>query len=205
MKELSAKNDDVAFRNAQRGDRDVVIQNAEAHFRSAEAALHLESHQRDVAMSLAREVATGQSAALLPYEQQFERQRVEQAAQAGRANTMYLDAEQPIYALEGMVHSAKANTEEYAQLVSGSVSTVYALEGEASRLQQFIALPCEDIAQLNRFNEEMKESWNIMTATNSTLRAQLNLAESTFTSEQRDASARLQEDLCLRTVSMYSP
>ena len=37
-----------------------------------------------------------------------------------------------------------------------------------------------------------------MTTTSSTLRAQLNLVESTFTSEQRDASARLQEDLRLR-------
>ena len=44
----------------------------------------------------------------------------------------------------------------------------------------------------------MKESWNVITTTNCTLRAQLNLAESSFTTEQRDASARLQEDLCLR-------
>ena len=64
MKELSAKNDEVAFLNAQRSDRDVVIQNAEVHIRSAEAALHLESQQRDVAVSMAREVATGQSAVL---------------------------------------------------------------------------------------------------------------------------------------------
>ena len=34
--------------------------------------------------------------------------------------------------------------------------------------------------------------------TNNTLRAQLSLAESSFTAEQRDASARLQEDLSLR-------
>ena len=99
MKELSATNDEVAFLNAQTNDRDAVIQNAEAHFRSAEAALHLESQQRDVATSLAREVATGLSAVILQYEQQIERQRMEQAAQAGRANTMYLDAEQHISSL----------------------------------------------------------------------------------------------------------
>ena len=34
--------------------------------------------------------------------------------------------------------------------------------------------------------------------TNNTLRAQLNLAESSFTTEQRDASARPQEDFRLR-------
>ena len=37
-----------------------------------------------------------------------------------------------------------------------------------------------------------------MTAANSPLRAQLSLAESSFTSEQRDASARLSEDARLR-------
>ena len=40
--------------------------------------------------------------------QQVERQRVEQAAQAGRVTTMYADAEQQIFALEGMAQDAKA-------------------------------------------------------------------------------------------------
>ena len=82
MKELNAKNDDVAFLSAQKIDRDSVIQNAEIHIRSAEAALHHESQQRDVAISMAREVATGQSAALLQVEHQAEYRVVEQAAQA---------------------------------------------------------------------------------------------------------------------------
>ena len=56
----------------------------------------------------------------------------------------------------------------------------------------------EEIVQLKRSNDEMTESWNATMTTNSTLRAQLNLAESSFTAEQRDASARLQEDLHLR-------
>ena len=68
MKELNAKNDEVAFFNAQRSDRDAVIPNAEAHIRTAEAALHLESQQRDVAISMAREVALGQYTVLLQYE-----------------------------------------------------------------------------------------------------------------------------------------
>jgi hypothetical protein len=57
---------------------------------------------------------------------------------------------------------------------------------------------CEEIVQLKRSNDEMKESWNVTMTTNDTLRAQLNLVESSFTAEQRDASARLQEDLRLR-------
>ena len=106
-----------------------------------------------------------------------------------------LDAEQQIFSVEGLAQNANSKTEEYAQLLSGSVSTVPALEGETSLLQQTIVMHREEITQLNR---EIKESRNHMTTTNSTLRAPLNLAESTFTSEQRDVSTRLQEDLRLR-------
>ena len=111
---------------------------------------------------------------------------------------MYASAEQQIFSLEHMVIEAKAIAEESSQLLSGSVSAVYALEGETSRLQQTINMRCEEITQLTRTNEEMKQSWTATMTANNTLRAQLNLAESSFTAEQRDASARLQEDLRLR-------
>ena len=65
----------------------------EAHIRTAEAALYLESQQRDVAISMAREVAIGQSAVLLQFEQQAERQKVDRAALTSRATTMDADAE----------------------------------------------------------------------------------------------------------------
>ena len=58
---------------------------------------------------------------------------------------MYLDAEQQILSIEGLAQNANAKTEEYAQLLFGSVSTVYALEGETSRLQQTIVMHCEEI------------------------------------------------------------
>ena len=70
MRELNAKNDEVASLHAQRGERDTIIHNAEAHVRSAEQALYLESQQRDVAISMAREVASGQTAVLHQMEQQ---------------------------------------------------------------------------------------------------------------------------------------
>ena len=53
----------------------------------------------------------------------------------------------------------------------------------------------KEIAQLKRANAEMKQSWGATMTMNNTLSAQLNLAESSFTAEQRDASARLQEYL----------
>jgi hypothetical protein len=198
MQELNANNDEVASLHAQRSDRDAVIRNAEVHIRSAEEALHLESQQRDVAISMAREVATGQTAVLHQLEQRAENQMVEQAAQAGRITTMYTDAEQHISSLEHMVRDAKAKSEETSQLLPGTVSAVYALEGATSRLQQTINMHCEEITQLKRANEDMKQSWNATMTMNNTLRAQLNLAESSFTAEQRDASAPLQEDLRLR-------
>ena len=56
---------------------------------------------------MAREVATGQSAVLHQYEQQIERQKVEQAAQADRAHTMCLDLKRQVFSLAGLVQIAK--------------------------------------------------------------------------------------------------
>ena len=50
MRELSARDDEVASLHAQRSERDTIIQHAEAHVRSAEQALQIESQQRDVAI-----------------------------------------------------------------------------------------------------------------------------------------------------------
>ena len=76
MKELNAKERCSRIVDcAEKSDREVVIQNAEAHIRTVEAAIYFESQQRDVAISMAREVATGQSAVLHQYEQQAERQQ----------------------------------------------------------------------------------------------------------------------------------
>ena len=72
----------------------------EAHITTVDAALRLASQQRDVAISMAREVATGQYAVLHQYEQQVERQRVEQTAQSDRANSMFLEAERQVFPLK---------------------------------------------------------------------------------------------------------
>ncbi len=68
-----------------------------------------------------------------------------QAAQASRVTIMYADAEHQTFALECMVRDAKAGTEESSQLLFGSVSTVYALEGETSRLQHTINAHREEV------------------------------------------------------------
>ena len=55
---------------------------------------NFESQQRDVAISMAREVASGQTVVLHQVEQRAETKMVEQAAQADRTATRYADAEQ---------------------------------------------------------------------------------------------------------------
>ena len=130
---------------------------------------------------------------------------MEQAAQADRITTMYANAEQQVFSLEDLVRETKTKAEESLQLLSGSVSAVYAPAGETSRLQQIINMRCEEITQLTRASEEMQQSWTATVTANATLRAQLSLAESSFTAEQRDASTRLQEDLRLRNeLSVYA-
>ena len=68
-------------------------------------------------------------------------------------------------------------------------------ERHTTKLQQTIVMRCEETTQLTRF----KESWNQMKIANGAISARLNLVESAFTSERRDASTRLNEDLRLRS------
>ncbi|MFM7989781.1 MAG: hypothetical protein ACKPKO_61755, partial [Candidatus Fonsibacter sp.] len=69
-----------------------ALQVAESRLRSEEAALRMESHQHEVAMSMARGVASGQCSVLRQFEFQFEYEKAEQAAQAGRVDTVLRDA-----------------------------------------------------------------------------------------------------------------
>ncbi|MFM7980393.1 MAG: hypothetical protein ACKPKO_13855 [Candidatus Fonsibacter sp.] len=60
----------------------------------------MKSQQHEVAMSMAREVAFGQSSVLRQYELQLEYEKEEQAAQAGRASTIIRDVGYQIYSIE---------------------------------------------------------------------------------------------------------
>ena len=77
MQELTAKNHDVVVLSAQRSDQGRTIQLAEAHLRTIESRLHVESQQRGLVVSMAREVGAGQAEVF----QQYERVKVDQAAQ----------------------------------------------------------------------------------------------------------------------------
>ena len=92
----------------------------EAKFRRAEAQLIGESQQRDLAMSMAREVGTGQAAVY----HQFELDRTEQAAQAGRMNTSIADAGVKVEFPESRLQETRSQNEEYTHLMLGSISSI---------------------------------------------------------------------------------
>ena len=58
----------------------------------------------------------------------------EQAAQAGRLNIMIGEAGMRAEYLESLRLDARSQSSEYSQLLSGSVTSIYALEGEVSTL-----------------------------------------------------------------------
>ena len=110
-----------------RTDKDVAIHFAEVHLRTTEVALHIESQQRDVALSMAREVASGQGAILQQYELQVEREKAEQAAQASRTNSMLIGVDRQIASLEAYVQDSKSQTEDMPSyyLVQSQLCTLW--------------------------------------------------------------------------------
>jgi hypothetical protein len=131
MTEFNANNDAVATLCAQRSDKDMTIHLAEAHLRNTEVALQTESQQRELAMTMAREVSSGQAAVLRQFEQQMERNKVERTAQASRVDSVIIDTGRQVGLIESLLRETQLKSEEYAQLILGLVSVAYALEGEA--------------------------------------------------------------------------
>ncbi|MFM7984219.1 MAG: hypothetical protein ACKPKO_33345, partial [Candidatus Fonsibacter sp.] len=171
---------------------------AESRLRSEEAALKMDSQQHEVAMSMAREVASGECSILRQFEHQLEHEKAEQAAQAGRVDIVLRDAGYHINSLEELAHDSRMKAEEYSPLPSGSVSVVYTLEGETERLRQLTK--DEDIAQLQHLQGEMRTYFTEMCTSKAALRSQLIVAESVFSTEQRDSSLRLQHDPIIRRI-----
>ena len=68
---------------------------------TVESQLRVESQQRDLAMSLAREVGAGQSQVF----RQYERGKVEQTAQAGRLSSAVAQADKKVDIFEFMLHN----------------------------------------------------------------------------------------------------
>ena len=50
------------------------------------------------------------------------------------------------------------------QALSGSVSSVYALEGEALELHHILSIQNEEMSHASMINDEMKTSWNHLTS-----------------------------------------
>ena len=80
IRELQAKDDEVAVLRAQRSDQDSTIRMAEGHLHDKETYLITESQQRDLATTMAKEVHTGAAEVF----QRYACEKIEQTAQASR-------------------------------------------------------------------------------------------------------------------------
>ena len=85
-------------------------------------------------------------------------------------------------------------TEEANHRLSGSVSVVYALEGEAARLQIVITVQGEEMSHASSVNEDMKASWNQLSDINASLRSQLLSVDIPRSMEQQDEPMLSPED-----------
>ena len=74
--------------------------------RNTEVALQAESQQRELAMSMAREVATGQVAVFQQFDHQVERDTVEHTAEVGRISYVLLDVDRKVGLLEDILRGA---------------------------------------------------------------------------------------------------
>ena len=89
-------------------------------------------------------------------------------------------------------------SEEYSQLLSGSVSSVNAMEGEVLHFYHIISIQAEEMTHACMVNAALQESWNRMTSTHAELRSQLASAARSGTSEQQGSPTRNDEDRPLR-------
>ena len=125
---------------------------------------------------------------------QNEQQSREQTAQAGRLDSAVQIANESVYRLEVMLHESRRESEEESQLLSGSVSAVYALEGESMRAQRVIIVQGEEMSQASRNNADMKASWDQLSDANASLRARLISLDVHRSLGQQDTPMRSPED-----------
>ena len=111
MRELNVKNDEVAEVSTQRSNQSRTLQLAEAHIRTTESRLRVEAQQRDLAVSMAREVGAGQAEVF----QQYERARLERTAQAGCLSSAVANADRKVETLEVMLRETHLRAEEATQ------------------------------------------------------------------------------------------
>ena len=173
MRELSNKCEDMTELSFKDGRQQEAFQLAEDRLRHAEVRLAGVSQQRDLAISLAKEVGTGQAAVY----QQSEIERNEQAAQTCRTNTIIADARAQVEYLGMMLQETRSQNVECTQLLSGSISSVYAPAGEVSSTKQLTLIRDAEVARVSSNNEELKMCWEQAVAANSSLRDRLSMAE----------------------------
>ena len=111
----------------------------------------------------------------------------EQAAQAGRLNAIIGEVGMRAAYLESLLLEARSQNFEYSQLLSGSVTSIFALEGEVSTLRHNMLMKDEEVAKASSVNEELKSCWQSALAINASLHERLvsseTLAQSRISSD----------------------
>ena len=97
-----------------------------------------------------------------------------------------------------MLGEAKQHSEEATQLLSGSVSAMYSLEGEAMKLRGVISKQEEEMQHASKVHEGMNKTWTQLSEVNALLRAQVVSMSVAHSLEQQDSSMRSPEDASLR-------
>ena len=97
-----------------------------------------------------------------------------------------------------MLGETKQHSEEATQLLSGSVSVVYSLEVEATKLRGVISKQEEEIHHASVVHEDLNKTWTQFSEVNTSLRAQVVSMSVAQSIEQQDSSMRSLEDEGLR-------
>ena len=143
---------------------------------------------------MAKEASTGQAEVL----RQCENQSMDKTAQASRLERAMNLANAKIIHLEGMLGETKQHSEDATQLLSGSPSAVYSLEGEAMKLRDVISKQAEEMQHASMVHEDTKKTWTQLSEVNTPFRAQIVSMSAVQCLEQPDSSMRSSEDEGLR-------
>ena len=152
MRELNAKNDAVVALSRQKCDQDRTFQSTEVELQSTQHHLFTAAQQRDMAMDKAKVVSTGQAEVL----RQCEQPHMDKTAQASHLEHAVSHANVKIPHLEGMLGETRQHSAEASQLLAGSVSVAYTLEGEAMQLRGAISKQEEEMHHASMVREDLK-------------------------------------------------
>ncbi|MFM7984895.1 MAG: hypothetical protein ACKPKO_36800, partial [Candidatus Fonsibacter sp.] len=102
MRELMARNDQARSMEAVAKDREEFAFLAEARLRAEERAFYFDSDKNEVVVSMAKEVASGQSSILRQVESKLQKETADKINFESQASFMLSNADQQLNVLESL-------------------------------------------------------------------------------------------------------